>query len=107
MKKVLLFFLIACSFYSHANAICSGKPDAVYAGTHGPFPNEQTLWVSIPNVGLLPLGRDDDNMAKLRFSLAQTAFIANKTLTIKYYNSSSCAEASQNKAIPSHAGMTE
>jgi len=69
--------------------------------------DEKTLWVSIPNVGLMPLGRDDDNMAKLRFSLAQTAFVANKTFTIKYYHSSSCSEASQNRATLSHAGMTE
>ena len=61
----------------------------------------------LPNVGTLPLGKPSDDMAKTRFSLAQTAFIAKKTLNIKYYSLTTCAEATSSIATPTYASIAE
>ncbi len=107
MTKLFFILTLFTSFYSQAGATCSGKPEAVYAGVHGGSLNESTFWVSIPNVGLMPLGRVGDDAAKARFSLAQTALVTNKTLTIKYYHLATCADATQNKATPTQTGMAQ
>jgi hypothetical protein len=107
MNKILLIFFLVLPYQAMANVICTGIPNAVYAGVHGPAPNGSTYWVSIPNVGILPLGLATSDMAKARFSLAQTAFVAKKTFTLQYYSHTSCSQAQTDIATPTYAVISE
>lgn len=107
MNKTLLIFFLVLPCQAMANVVCTGTPSAVYAGTHGPSPSESTYWVSIPNVGTLPMGLATSDMAKARFSLAQTAFVAKIRLVLQYYGHTSCSQAIADKATPSSAAIAE
>jgi len=107
MNKTLLIFFLFLPCQVMANVVCTGIPSAVYAGIHGPTPSGSTYWVSIPNVGTLPLGLATTDMAKDRFSLAQTAFVAKKKFILQYYSHTSCSQAAADKATPTYAAISE
>ena len=107
LLRVLVLALVGLSGAAFANVKCSGVPSAVYAGIHGPGAYGSTYWVSLPNVGTMPIGRADDELAKSRFAMAQMAFIAKKTLILQYYSHTSCAEASRDIATPTYAAIVD
>ncbi|MEM9101725.1 MAG: hypothetical protein AAGB12_05330 [Pseudomonadota bacterium] len=105
MKKLLLIFFAMISLSSYADVECAGVPSAVFAGMHGPSANNTSYWVTIPNVATLRLGNFDNEFAKARFTLALSAFMSGKSVTIRYYAHTSCTQASQDKAIPTQMGI--
>jgi len=107
MKKIAFILFFVLPFQTLADVTCHGVPTAVYAGVHGPAPSGSTFWVDIPNTGALPLGLATSEMAKARFSLAQTAFVAKKKFILKYYSHTSCKQAAADKATPTFAAISE
>ncbi len=107
MKKILLLAGVLMTPMAHADVTCMAVPSVVYAGIHGPSPVGSMFWVSLPNVGTMPIGLASDDMAKARFSMAQTAFVAKKTLILKYYSHTSCKAAADARATPTYAAIVE
>ena len=98
MKK-FLFLIFISSFQVNANVACEGVPDKVYAGAHGPHPSESSYWVVLEGSSQRYwLGSFNDDLAKARFGMAQTALVASKKLSLSFYSSNSCQEAASNVA---------
>lgn len=104
--KWALISLSLLSINATAEVECSGIPSIVYVGLHGAYPASETFFVGLPGKGTMPLGLSDDDKAKARFAMAQTAFIAQKKLMLKYYNHSSCAVAQAEYAVPTFSAIT-
>ena len=107
MKLIIIFlFCLLYSVNTFASVNCSGTPSTVWAGAHGPAPAEHSFWVSFKEGGNYYIGRVTDDLAKARFSMLQTALVAEKTVLLRFYHHSTCLEASQEKAVPTSASFS-
>lgn len=100
MKFVLGFALILMSFIAFANVDCRGIPERVYAGVHGLNNAGGKYWVVLGNWETYLLGDNNNDLAKARFSLAQTSLVSGKRIELSFYSHTSCEQARADKALP-------
>jgi len=100
MKCFLGFALTLMSFFAFANVDCRGIPERVYAGAHGPNGAGGKYWVVFGNWESYLLGDNDNDLAKARFSLAQTSLVSGKAIELSFYSHTSCEQARTDKALP-------
>lgn len=106
MKNFFIIIFITFSSTSFAYPTCQGIPNTIYAGAHGPSPSEANYWVTFEGSSLrYRLGLPSDDMAKSRFSLAQTALVAGKQFILKFYTLTTCEEASSSGSLPSSTNI--
>lgn len=91
------------SLNSFSDVGCSGVPSAVYIGIHGPSPAGDTFFVNLPNNGAMPMGLVTDQKAKARFAMVLSAFHAKKTISLNYYNYTTCETARAEYATPTRS----
>lgn len=107
MKKILSVLVIALySTQTIGGVNCVGTPKAVYAGDHGPFPAEQSFWVTFKEGGHYFIGQVSDELASARYSLLLAALMAEKQVTLRFYTKSTCEEAIQQKAVPTSLAVS-
>lgn len=106
MKKTALVLLAAMfASTSFADVTCSGIPERVYAGKHGPGDSGYQYWVVFPGWQIYLLGDYDDVLAKARFALAMTAHVTGKSLELSFFSQSTCAQAQSVVATPTAAAL--
>ncbi|MBL4867048.1 MAG: hypothetical protein JKY67_11810 [Pseudomonadales bacterium] len=98
MKHIFIFTLgLLISTISYAVVDCRGTPSSAKVGEYGN--QEGFLIVDIAGTDYR-LGPGNDDYAKARFAVANTALVSGKDLLLKFYGSSSCTDASSNHTIP-------
>ena len=95
----LAIVLLLASGMVHANVSCFGTVQRVYAGAHGPSPASTMFWVQIPS-GLYRLGLVTDDLAKARYAMALSAFMAGRPLILKFFAHTTCDQALLDGVIP-------
>ncbi|MDX1304563.1 hypothetical protein [Photobacterium sp.] len=96
IKKALVVSMLL--FSGGAFAVnCGGIPQIVKMGDYG----KQEAYV-IVRIGDLDyrVGVPSDDATKARLSLLQTALVAEKTATLRFYGETTCTAASGNRTIP-------
>ena len=83
--------------YVGAAVNCSGIPSAVKMGEYG---LQEAYIITTINGKDYRLGKFDDDGAKIRLSIAQSALLAEKEVVLRFYDEVSCDNASTNKTIP-------
>ncbi len=76
---------------------CTGVPSAVKMGEYGN--QEAYVIVRIGDVDYR-LGRFDDDAAKVRLTIVQSALMSQEQVKLRFFNVNTCGEASSNKEIP-------
>ncbi len=102
---VLLFVLV--NSMAHANVTCSGIPQRVYAGAHGPNDAEGKFWVVFADWQQYLLGHHSDSLSKSRFALAQTALATGKSLELSFFFHSTCEQARIDAALPTAVAVAQ
>lgn len=107
MCRVLAVALFLTTSFAHANVTCSGIPERVYAGSHGPNDAGGKFWVVFTGWHTYLLGHHSDSLAKSRFALAQTALATGKSLELSFFSHSSCEQARVDGAVPTALAMVQ
>ena len=107
MKRVALVgcLLLASPFATHANVTCSGVPERIYAGAHGPNDAGSKLWVVFAGWQAYSLGHHTDSMARARLSLAQTAMATGKSLELSFFDHATCEQARTEASVPTAVAL--
>jgi hypothetical protein len=105
MKKLIILVFSVFSFHAYGAVDCAGVPAVVYAGNNGPSPSERSFWVTINGL-TYNLGLVDDDLAKARYSMVLAALMSSKSVSLRFYQNSSCADASQQKTVPTGASVS-
>lgn len=97
LKYLVIAIVFSISAQTMAAVDCKGLPDIVKMGEYGA--QEAYSIVRINNLDFR-LGQAEDDFTKARLSLATTALVADKEILLKFYNSSTCQEASSQRKTP-------
>lgn len=99
MKKYLIAAAVTMfAASSHAAVDCSGVPEVLKMGDFG----SQERYVIVDLGGRdYRLGDAADHRTKARLALAQTALLAGRKLTLRFYGHNSCSSAGDARALPS------
>jgi hypothetical protein len=96
--------LLLVSGMVHANVSCFGAVQRVYAGAHGPSPAGNMFWVQLPS-GIYRLGLVTDDLAKGRYAMALSAFMAGRPLVLKFFSHTTCDQALLDGVTPTEMYM--
>lgn len=97
IKLNVLATIIFLSMNVDAAVNCAGVPSTVKMGEYG---IQEAYIITTINGRDYRLGRYDEDGAKIRLSLVQSALLADKEVVFRFYDEISCVNASTNKTIP-------